>query len=99
MKRTISILAMLASVVISSSAQTAEKKTLTLRGAEQVIASAKAEAQKLQAPGGVIAVVDDGGNLMALERLDGTFSRVRTSPSARPRPQSCLRSPHAFSKS
>src|SRR5439155_10012845 len=35
---------------------------------------AKAEAQKLQAPGGVIAVVDDGGNLMALERLDGTFS-------------------------
>src|SRR5437762_3375063 len=74
MKRTISILAMLASVVISSSAQTAEKKTLTLKGAESVIAAAKAEAQKLQAPGGVIAVVDDGGNLMALERLDGTFA-------------------------
>jgi glc operon protein GlcG len=57
-----------------ANAQTAEKKTLTLQGAEQVIAAAKAEAQKLQAPGGVIAVVDDGGNLMALERLDGTFS-------------------------
>jgi uncharacterized protein GlcG (DUF336 family)/mannose-6-phosphate isomerase-like protein (cupin superfamily) len=28
----------------------------------------------LNAPGGVIAVVDDGGNLMALERLDGTFA-------------------------
>jgi glc operon protein GlcG len=55
-------------------AQTAEKKTLTLQGAERVIAAAKAEAQKLQAPGGVVAVVDDGGNLMALERLDGTFS-------------------------
>src|SRR6201987_3992744 len=55
-------------------AQTAEKKTLTLKGAERVIAAAKAEAQKLQAPGGVVAVVDDGGNLMALERLDGTFS-------------------------
>ncbi len=55
-------------------AQTVEKKTLTLKGAESVIAAAKAEAQKLQAPGGVIAVVDDGGNLMALERLDGTFS-------------------------
>lgn len=54
--------------------QTVEKKTLTLQGAEQVIAAAKAEAHKLQAPGGVIAVVDDGGNLMALERLDGTFS-------------------------
>ena len=55
-------------------AQTVDKKTLTLQGAERVIAAAKAEAQKLQAPGGVIAVVDDGGNLMALERLDGTFA-------------------------
>src|SRR5215471_13343394 len=57
-----------------TTAQTADKKTLTLKGAEQVIAAAKAEAKKLQAPGGVVAVVDDGGNLMALERLDGTFS-------------------------
>jgi glc operon protein GlcG len=55
-------------------AQTVEKKTLTLQGAERVIAAAKAEAQSLQAPGGVVAVVDDGGNLMALERLDGTFA-------------------------
>jgi glc operon protein GlcG len=55
-------------------AQTVDKKTLTLDGAERVIAAAKAEAKKLQAPGGVIAVVDDGGNLMALERLDGTFA-------------------------
>src|SRR5205809_5587542 len=55
-------------------AQTVEKKTLTLKGAESVIAAAKAEAQKLQAPGGVIAVVDDDGNLMALERRDGTFA-------------------------
>jgi glc operon protein GlcG len=57
-----------------ANAQTVEKKTLTLQGADEVIAAAKAEAKKLQAPGGVIAVVDDGGNLMALERLDGTFS-------------------------
>ena len=57
-----------------ANAQTVEKKTLTLQGAERVISAAKSEAQKLQAPGAVIAVVDDGGNLMALERLDGTFS-------------------------
>src|SRR2546429_5493017 len=55
-------------------AQTVEKKTLTLKGAESVIAAAVAEAKQLNAPGGVIAVVDDGGNLMALERLDGTFA-------------------------
>ena len=67
--------------------QTADKKTLTLDGAERVIASAKAEAQKLQAPGGVIAVVDDGGNLMALERIDGTSPPARIFPLARLAPR------------
>jgi uncharacterized protein GlcG (DUF336 family)/mannose-6-phosphate isomerase-like protein (cupin superfamily) len=57
-----------------ANAQVADKKTLTLEGARKVIAAAQAEAKKLNAPGGVIAVVDDGGNLMALERLDGTFA-------------------------
>lgn len=55
-------------------AQTVSKKTLTLDGAEKVIAAAKAEAARLKSPGGVIAVVDDGGNLMALARLDNTFA-------------------------
>jgi glc operon protein GlcG len=52
----------------------AEKKTLTIDGARKIIAAAVAYARKNSAPGGVIAVVDDGGNLMALERLDGTFA-------------------------
>lgn len=55
-------------------AQTIEKKALTIDGAKRVIAAAVAYAKKNNAPGGVIAVVDDGGNLMALERLDGTFA-------------------------
>jgi uncharacterized protein GlcG (DUF336 family)/mannose-6-phosphate isomerase-like protein (cupin superfamily) len=59
---------------VIASAQTAEKKSLTLDGAERVIAAAKAHAAQVKAPGGVIAVVDAGGNLMALERLDGTFA-------------------------
>ncbi len=54
--------------------QTAKKETLTLDGAERVIAAAKAKAQELKSPGGVIAVVDAGGNLMALARIDGTFA-------------------------
>jgi glc operon protein GlcG len=58
----------------TSSAQVTEKKSLTLDGAKKVIASAVAYAKKNNAPGGVIAVVDEGGNLMALERLDGTFA-------------------------
>lgn len=65
---------MVATFAAQASAQLAEKKPLTLDGARQVIAAAKAEAKRLNAPGGVIAVVDDGGNLMALERLDGTFA-------------------------
>src|SRR5437867_5028978 len=74
MKKTFAVFMCIAALATASAAQIADKKTLTLKGAESVIAAAKAEAQKLQAPGGVIAVVDDGGNLMALERLDGTFS-------------------------
>ena len=61
-------------ISINTYAQITDKKTLTLEGARQVIAGAKDYARKNNAPGGVIAVVDDGGNLVALERLDGTFT-------------------------
>ena len=57
-----------------ATAQIADKKSLTLEGARTVIAAAKSYARQNNAPGGVIAVVDDGGNLVALERLDGTFT-------------------------
>lgn len=60
--------------IASVHAQTSDKKTLTLAGAKQVIAGAVAEANRLNAPGGAIAIVDDGGNLIAVERLEGTFS-------------------------
>ena len=51
-----------------------DKRVLTIQGAKRVIAGAVAEAKKQNAPGGVIAVVDDGGNLIALERKDNTFA-------------------------
>ena len=62
------------SAALFANAQTVDKKTLTIDGAKKVIAGAVAYARKNNAPGGVIAVVDEGGNLMALERLDGTFA-------------------------
>jgi glc operon protein GlcG len=46
---------------------------MTLALAKQLMASAEAEALRLKAPGGAIAIVDDGGHLVLLERLDGTF--------------------------
>ena len=57
-----------------ANAQTEQKSALTLDGAKKVIAAAVAEAKSRNAPGGAIAVVDDGGNLIALERLDNTFA-------------------------
>jgi glc operon protein GlcG len=62
------------SLASTGAAQVVEKKALTLEGARLIIASAIGEARRANAPGGVIAVVDDGGNLVALERLDGTFA-------------------------
>lgn len=57
----------------TAQAQIVSKKALTLEGARAVIAAAIAAAKQKKAPGGAIAVVDDGGNLVALERLDNTF--------------------------
>jgi glc operon protein GlcG len=53
-------------------AQVTERQTLTLDGANRAIDAAITEARRLDATG-VFAVVDDGGNLIALKRLDGTF--------------------------
>jgi glc operon protein GlcG len=57
----------------AASAQTIEKRSLSLEGAKKAISAATAEARKQNAPGGAIAVVDEGGNIIAVERLDNTF--------------------------
>lgn len=48
-------------------------QAMDLALAKQVLAAATAEAKRLGAPGGALAVVDAGGHLVAFERLDGTF--------------------------
>lgn len=50
-------------------AQLADKKVLTLEAARRLVAAAEAEAERINAPA-VVAVVDDGGWLIALERMD-----------------------------
>jgi len=66
------------SAVAPAHAQIVEKKSLNLDGAKKAIAAAVDYARKNNAPGGVIAIVDEGGNLMALERLDGSFAMGAT---------------------
>src|SRR5438067_3889301 len=54
-------------------AELIQKKSLSLDDARKVVEAAVAEANK-GAGTAAIAVVDDGGNLMLVERLDGTFA-------------------------
>jgi glc operon protein GlcG len=75
MKLTGSLLVVLALTAAAGRAQaqvTEGKKTLTLEGAKAVALAAAAEAKKGN-EGGSIAIVDDGGNLMYLERIQPTF--------------------------
>lgn len=54
-----------------SQAQLVDKKALTLEAAKKIAAAAEADARAKSARV-VIVVVDDGGNLILLERLDDT---------------------------
>ncbi|MDP3089306.1 MAG: heme-binding protein [Nitrospira sp.] len=70
----ISAVVCVSSVSLAQTGSVSDTRALTLEGAKTVIAATVAEARKVNAPGGSIAVVDDGGNLLALERLDQTFA-------------------------
>ncbi|MGH7525809.1 MAG: GlcG/HbpS family heme-binding protein [Gemmatimonadales bacterium] len=75
MIRTGPFLVALALVAVAGRAQaqtTEAKKALTLEGAKLIAAAAVAEAKRGN-EGASIAIVDDGGNLMYLERLQPTF--------------------------
>ncbi|HNP49053.1 MAG TPA: heme-binding protein [Bacteroidia bacterium] len=58
---------------IAAEAQVKTRATLTLDAARKIADAAVSEAKKNNA-GGSIAIVDDGGNLIYLVRIDGTFS-------------------------
>jgi len=70
-----SILSFAAMVImaVDAKSQTITIKNITLEAAKKVVTEAVKYAKANNAPGGAIAVVDNGGNLVYLERLDGTF--------------------------
>ena len=55
-------------------AQVATQMNITLEAAKKVAADAEAYAKKNLAPGASIAIVDNGGNLIYLQRLDHSFA-------------------------
>jgi uncharacterized protein GlcG (DUF336 family) len=60
-----------AALPLAAQAQLADKKALTLDAAKKIAAAAEAEAMKNKW-NVVIVVVDDGGHLVYLQRMDGT---------------------------
>jgi glc operon protein GlcG len=61
------------SSVSAQGASVSDQLSLTLEGARHVVSAAIEYARANKAPGGAIAVVDAGGHIVAIQRLDGTF--------------------------
>jgi glc operon protein GlcG len=72
--RSLVICTVMSLIVHFSNAQVTDTKSITLDAAKKIAAVAVKYARANNAPGGAIAVVDAGGNLIYLEKLDGTFA-------------------------
>lgn len=70
---TLTVMAMIIGAT-TTKAQVITQKNITLEAAKKVAADAVAYAKANNAPGGSIAIVDNGGNLLYLERLDNSFA-------------------------
>lgn len=79
----------------AAAAQTAPNRGLTLEGARQLIAAAEAKA-KADGAGGAIVVVDAGGHVLALARLDGTFPAAADVATGKARTAALFRRPTKF---
>lgn len=88
-------LVLLVALMGVAGAQTLDKKSLSLEGARRAIHAAVAEARAAKV-GGVVAIVDDGGNLMALERVDGTFAAGASIAIGKARTAALFKKPTAF---
>ena len=79
----------------AAGAQVVDQKGLTLEAARRVIATAVAEARRNNV-GGAVAVVDAGGHVVALERLDGTFAAGAEISIGKARTAALFRRPTSF---
>jgi len=72
MRNAVGVILAIAAVALmglSAQAQLLQKKALSLEGARKMVAAAEAEAERNHWRG-VVAVVDDGGWVILLERMD-----------------------------
>jgi glc operon protein GlcG len=86
------VLAALVAVGVMAEAQTAPSRGLTLEGARRLIAAAEAKA-KADGAAGAIVVVDAGGNVIQVSRLDGTFPAATEVATGKARTAALFRRP------
>lgn len=82
-----------ARVVDVAAAPLPQKPVLTLEAAKEVAAAAGKLARQANAPGAAIAIVDDGGTAVYLERLDHTFPHASAVSLGKARTAALFRKP------
>src|SRR5215831_3907322 len=80
----------------SLAADIMSQPTLTTDGAKSIGANAIALAREKRAPGAAVAIVDAAGNLLYLERLDGTFAASATVSTGKARTAIYFKKPTRF---
>ena len=86
------VLAALVAAGAMAEAQTAPSRGLTLDGARRLVATAEAKA-KADGAAGAIVVVDAGGNVIQVSRLDGTFPAATEVATGKARTAALFRRP------
>lgn len=95
LRQTMTTLLALAGFTAPVAAQVVSRPTLTMAGARSVADAVVAEARRLNTTG-VVAVVDDGGNLMYVARIDGTFAAGALISYGKARTAAMFKKPTAF---
>lgn len=91
----VSLVFLLAGFGITTHADIPSKPYLNLETAERVLNAALAEAKRLHAPGGSIAIVDAGGHLVLLKRLDNTMPATPPVATGKARTAAIFKTPTA----
>jgi glc operon protein GlcG len=94
--RSLAIAVVASTIATAAQSQVVDRKVLTLEGAKQIIVAAEAYARSQKAPGGAIAIVDEGGNLLLVERLDNTFAAAASVSIGKARTAAIFRRPTKF---
>jgi glc operon protein GlcG len=76
MQRIISLIILLTSLALTAGAQVKTTYSLTLEAAKKIADAGMKYAKDADAPGGSIAIVDAGGAVIYLARLDNTFPKA-----------------------